>query len=201
MAGEETVTVPKAAWETAQRIKALMDKTWDDKDKGAAFRKLLKEVNPTEIKIPDDLAESAIAPVKGELEETRKAVKGFGERLDKFLEENTNEKETTKLKSELDKARKEYGLDDEGMTKVMQRMKDKNNPDVEAAAAFVARSMPKPKPISEELGGVAPSLFGTTRKDDDFAELHTGGDPFKPNGWFDKTAQKVLDEFKQEEAA
>ena len=64
MAGEaDTVTVSKAEHDTLVRIREMMNKTWDNKDTGAQFRKLLKQTNP-DLKIPDDLAESAIAPVK-----------------------------------------------------------------------------------------------------------------------------------------
>ena len=62
MAGEntETVAVPKAELDTLLAIKKMMDKSWDDKANGAAFRRMLKTSNP-DLKIPDDLAESAIA--------------------------------------------------------------------------------------------------------------------------------------------
>jgi len=195
MAGEtENVTISKAAYETLMKIKSMMDGAWDNKDTGAAFRKILKQVNP-DLKIPDELAESAIAPVKTEIEDTRKQVKGLAERLDKFLSENKDEKDTAALRKDLADAQKKYGLDEEGMTKVMQRMKDKNNPDVEAAAAFIAASAPKPQPLADHgLNSVGADLFGTTRKEDDYAELHTGGDPFKPGGWFDKQAIKIMNE-------
>lgn len=189
-----TVTVSKAEYQTLLRIREMSNRAWDHKEKGAQFRRILKDVNP-ELNIPDDLADSTIAPIKGEVDETRKEVKGLAERLDKFLEDNGNEKATTALKKDLDDAKKKYGLDDEGMTKVMQRMKDKNNPDVESAAAFIAASAPKPQPISDHgLNSIGLDLFGTTRQEDEFKELHTGGDPFKPGGWFDKTTTKILNE-------
>jgi hypothetical protein len=189
----DTATVSKAELDSLRAIKALMDKAWDNKETGANFRKLLKTVEPT-IKIPDDLADSAIAPIKGEVDETKKLVTDFGARLDKFLAETNDEKATTALKSDLSAAQKRFGLDDDGMKKVMERMRDKNNPDVEAAAAFVASQIPPPKPVDTGMGGLGAGLFGSTAKDDNYEALQTGGDPFKPGGWFDKEAAKILNE-------
>lgn len=195
MAGEpETVTISKAAHETLTAIKALMDKAWDSKDTGSQLRKLLKQVDPT-LKVPEDIADSVIAPVKGEIDETRKEVKGMAERLDKFLAESKDKDDTASLRKDLATAQKRFGLDDEGLTKVMQRMKEKNNPDVESAAAWVASQAPKPQPISDHgITSLSADLFGTTKPDDQYKELQTGGDPFRPGGWFDREAIKILNE-------
>lgn len=201
MAGEtETVTVSKAELDTLRNIKTIMDKAWDDKTNGAKFRGLLKTVQP-DLKIPDDLAESAIAPVRGEVEDTRKEVKGLAEKLDKFLNDTREEKDTASLRKDLDDAQKKFGLDDDGLKKVMTRMKDKNNPDVFAAAAFVASELPKPQPTSDHgLGSTGLDLFGTTQKEDKYASLHTGGDPFRPGGWFDQQAKEIMNEPAQDAA-
>jgi len=190
----ETVTVLKAELDTLRAIKALMDKTWDSKETGSKLRALLKTVDPN-LKTPEDITDSVIAPVKGEMEETRKQVTGLTERLDKFLTETKDKDDTATLRADLAKAQKKFGLDDEGLTKVMQRMKDKSNPDVEAAAAWVASEAPKPMPISDH--GITPlgaDLFGTTKEDDKWKGLQTGGDPFRPGGWFDQEAIKILNE-------
>jgi hypothetical protein len=190
----ETVTIPKAELDTLRAIKTLMDKTWDGKDTGAPLRKLLKQVQP-DLKIPEDVADSVIAPVKGEIEETKKSVKGLAEKLDKFLTENKDKEDTAVLRADLASAQKKFGLDDEGLTKVMQRMKDKNNPDVESAAAWVASQAPKPQPIADHgISAISADLFGSTKKDPNYEALQTGGDPFKPGGWFDQEAIKILNE-------
>ncbi len=202
MAGEaETVTIPKAAYDTLTAIKSLMDKAWDGKDTGASLRKILKQVDPT-IKIPEDVADSVIAPVNARAEAAEKAAKETSERLDKFLAETKDKDDTAALRKDLKDAQKKFGLDDDGMTKVMNRMKDKNNPDVEAAAAWVAASAPKPQPISDHgITSLSADLFGTTKQDDQYKELQTGGDPFKPGGWFDREAIKILNEPAGEQAA
>jgi hypothetical protein len=190
----EIVTIPKGAYDNLTAIKALMDKAWDSKDTGSSLRKLLKQVDPT-LKVPEDIADSVIAPVKGEIDEARKEVKGMAERLDKFLAETKDKDDTAALRKDLSAAQKKFGLDDEGLTKVMQRMKDKNNPDVEAAAAWVVSEAPKPKPISDHgITSLSADLFGTTKQDDQYKELQTGGDPFRPGGWFDREAIKILNE-------
>lgn len=193
-ANADQVTVSKADYDTLTKIKALMDKAWDSKDTGPSLRKLLKTVEPG-LKIPEDIADSVIAPVNTRLEGTEKSVKELGDRLTKFLDETTNEKATSRLRDELTSAQKKFGLDDEGMTKVMQRMKDKANPDVEAAAAWVASQAPKPQPISDHgISSISADLFGSTKQEDQWKALQTGGDPFRPGGWFDQTAAKILSE-------
>lgn len=196
MAGEtpETVTIPKSAYDTLTAIKSLMDKAWDSKETGSPLRKLLKQIDPN-LKVPEDIADSVIAPVNARAEAAEKAAKETSERLDKFLAETKDKDDTATLRKDLAAAQKKFGLDDEGLTKVMQRMKDKNNPDVESAAAWVASSAPKPQPISDHgITSLSADLFGTTKADDQYKELQTGGDPFKPGGWFDREANKILNE-------
>ena len=188
------VTMPEAEANTLRAIKALMDKAWDNKDTGAPLRALLKKVQP-DLKTPEDVTDSVIAPVNARAEEAEKMAKATAERLDKFLAESKDKEDTTTLRSELSAAQKKFGLDDEGLTKVMQRMKDKNNPDVEAAAAWVASSAPKPQPIADHgISSISADLFGTTKKDPNYEALQTGGDPFRPGGWFDQEAIKILNE-------
>lgn len=195
------VAIPESELNTLRSIKAMMDKAWDGKDTGAAFRKMLKQANP-ELKIPDDLAESAIAPVNAKIEETEKTVKGIGEKLDKFLTETKDRDDTAKLRSDIDGAVKKFGLDDEGKTKMLERMKATNSFDVEAAGAWVAHQAPKPKIITDHgIGAMSADLFGTTKQDDAFKDLHTGGDPFRAGGFFEQEANKVMNEFAQEAAA
>src|ERR1700721_2565218 len=172
----DTATVSKAELDSLRAIKAIMDKAWDNKETGASFRKMLKNVEPS-IKIPDDLADSAIAPIKGEVDETKKLVTDFGARLDKFLTETKDKDDTAALRTDLAAAQKRFGLDDDGMKKVMERMRDKNNPDVEAAAAFLASRIPPRKSVDVGMGGLGAGLFGSTAKDTNYEELQTGGDP------------------------
>lgn len=190
----ETVTISKDSFETLTKIKALMDKTWDGKDTGGPLRALLKKVDPS-IKIPEDVADSVIAPVNARAEAAEKAAKDTAERLDKFLAESKDKDDTATLRTELSSAQKKFGLDDEGLTKVMQRMKDKSNPDVEAAAAWVASQAPKPQPLADHgISGMSADLFGSTKQDEQWKDLQTGGDPFRPGGWFDREAIKILNE-------
>lgn len=200
----ETVTVSKAELDTLRNIRALMDKAWDNKEVGGPLRQLLKKVDPA-LKIPEDVTASVIEPVNAKLTETQNEVKGLNDRLTKFLDETSNEKATSALRTELSAAQKKFGLDDEGMTKVMQRMKDKNNPDAEAAAAFVASTIPKPELITDRHGigaamGVEAFGMGASEGDDAMKGLGNGEDPFKPGGWFDRTALKAINETTEQAA-
>lgn len=199
-AAADTVTISKAEWDKAQAIVAMTNKAWDDKTVGAGFRKALKAVNP-DLKLPDDLADSVIAPVNAKLEETEKQVKGIGDKLDKYLAETKDKEETADMHAKLADATKKFGLDDEGRTKMIERMKATNSFDPEAAAAWVAHQAPKPKPITDHgFTTTGANLFGSQQKDDKYADLYTGGDPFRPGGFFEKEANAVMNEMAEQAA-
>ena len=190
----DTVTMSKAEADTLRGIKALMDKAWDNKETGAPLRSLLKKIQP-DLKTPEDITDSVVAPINARAEEAEKMAKATSERLDKFLAETKDKDDTATLRADLSAAQKKFRLDDEGLTKVMKRMKEKNNPDVEAAAAWVAASAPKPQPIADHgMSSISADLFGTTKKDPISEARQSGGDPFRPGGWFDQEAIKILNE-------
>jgi hypothetical protein len=157
-----------------------------------ALKRMVKAKLP-DARIPElDIAEPMLAPVRAELEEQKKANKTLADRLDAREQAEKDAREDADLTSSLAAAKKEYRLTDDGMAKVIKRMKDTNNPDPAAAAAWVTDHEPKPSPVASS--SFSPSdinLFGAGRKseDEDIQSLHA--DPIR---WFDKKAAEVLDE-------
>lgn len=196
MAGEaaKTVTISAEEYGTLTGIRTLMDKAWRDKGVGAAFRKQLKAVQP-DLNIPDEMADSVLAPVTTELEAMKAQNAALLKRLDDRDAAETETKAVTSMQSQLADVRKKYNFDDEGMNKVIERMRAKGNPDAEAAGAFIFETLPKPKPVTD--AGFAPSyadtqsVFGAADGGDDDMKLLHSGDPMR---FFDKKVAEIMNE-------
>jgi hypothetical protein len=77
------------------------------------------------------------------------------------------------------------------MSNVMDRMREQNNPDVDAAAAWVAESIPKPAPATGHdflPSGVDP--LGLNANKDFFDGLMDTG-PKGADLWLDKTLRSI----------
>ena len=103
------------------------------------------------------------------------------------------------LRERLESVKTLYGFTEEGMQTVIKRMRDQNNPDVEAAAAYVNGLAPKPSPVKSS--GLFPTKlnpFGAADLSDDPAikKLHTD-----PMAFMEEEAIAVMDEFARGEAA
>ena len=195
-AGEKTITVDKSDYETLQRIKAIMDKGFNDKSpKGAAFRRQLKDIEPS-LNIPDEYADAVAAPIKEQLTATEANLKALQDRLDARDKADADSREDAQLQTAIEKAVKKYGLDDEGQAAVIKRLIDMKSTDAEAAAAWFKSTLPAPKVTRDS--GIFPQpasvkdVFGAAEgvSDDDLALLH-GNDPFK---FFDKVTTEILNE-------
>ena len=196
----ETVTIAKAEFETLKRVEAILNKGFNDRTaKGASFRRQLKEFEPA-LNIPEEIADTAAAPLKSEIDEIRAENKKLLERLDTTDRAEADEKSERELRKDIDAAVKKFGLDDEGKQKVIERMVAKHSTDAEAAAAWFKSTLHKPE-ITRDTGMFpkimdVKDVFGTAEgTDDDIALLHK--DPMR---FFDVTAQKILNEGAQEAA-
>jgi hypothetical protein len=172
---------------TEAQIKAekLLNKLWNDATAGDRVRKLAKEEYP-ETKIVDDIVAPFVAP----LEAQNKALQA---RLDKIEEERAKERAAweesqhqTTFQSQIEAARRSYSLTDEGFNKMLDRMKEQNNPDAEAAAAWVASKTPAPIKgptwAPQDL-----NLFGSKTEEEGMRELHND-----PVGYQDRQIAEFL---------
>lgn len=175
------------------RAVALLDKLWNDPKEGMSFKRKVKELVP-DVKIPElDIVEGATAPLMAEIEEQKKANKTLSDRLDNWEKTQKDGKEEVELQSQLDSIKKAYGFTIDGMQKVIDRMKEKNNPDAESAAAWVASQERKTKPVTDSaLMPAALNLYGSNSEDESWADLNK--DPIK---WADREMVKMINEFNE----
>jgi hypothetical protein len=194
----DTVEISKADLALLQRAKGVLDSLYTDGKVGMDFKRMLKTKFP-DTKIPElEMVENFRERVDNKLDPIVQENKKLKERLDKWETDSLNEKEEKALRSTLDDVQKKYGFTDDGMQKVIDRMKSKNNPDAESAAAFIKSQEPKAQTIkSSNFLPESMNLFGSSEKSEDasIAALHTD-----PRKWQDREIAKMLNEFEQEAA-
>ena len=179
------------------RAEALLNRMWNDPKEGMAFKRKVKELVP-DAKIPElDIVDSATSPLVAEIEAQKARGNKLEERLNKWEQDQVNSKEENELQSQLDSIKKTYSFTPEGMQKVVDRMKAKNNPDAEAAAAWVASQERKTKPVTDSaLLPTALNLYGSNSEDEEWAALNRN-----PQKWADETLVKMINEFAEQDAA
>lgn len=181
----------------ARKYKAVIDKMWNDPESGLDFKRKVKAIVP-DAQIPElDMIDTTVKPIQEQLAKKDEAIKTLTERLDKWEKSHTDEREESELSKTLDAAKSRFKLTEDGMEKVIARMKEKNNPDAEAAAAWVAQMEKKAKPISgASFSPSAINLYGSNSEDDSWKALNQN-----PEKWFDNEVATMMNEFAQEDAA
>lgn len=143
---DDEVTMSKQELSVLQNAYSMLNKLYNHPEKAMEFKKLAKEAG---YKVPEiDTIERVTKPYDEKLAAFEEKSKKFMERMDKWENDNLSAKEENALRAELDSIQKKEGFTDEGMKKVIDRMREKNNPDVEAAAAWVKSKEPKPTPTT-----------------------------------------------------
>lgn len=185
------VPVTKEQFAILQRGMGVLNKMWTDPKDGLTFKRKVKSLEPTWA-IPEvDVVDQAAAPFRAEIDTLKKSVTDLVDTITTERQTAAERREETTLQERLTAARKEYQLTDEGMDKVIARMKETGNPDPSSAAAWVTDHMPKAKPTSgsSSFGPSAANLFGVKTQDDHWKDLHTD-----PDGWFDREVEAVLND-------
>jgi hypothetical protein len=184
---------------TLKKAQSLLDGIWNDKDHGLAFKKMVKAKMP-DARIPEiDIAEPLLKPLKDEIEEERKQRRTLQERLEAKEKAELEAREDADLTAKIEATRKKYRLTDDGMQKVLKRMKDTNNPSPEDAAAWVTDHEPKANPVtSSSYESSDMNLFGMKggSEDEDIKLLHSDN-----KKWFDKKVWEINQEFARGDAA
>ena len=147
----DTVQVSKAEYATLQNAASfLKDGLWNDKDIGLKVKQKAKE-RFKDVAIPELEVQETLEAQKNAFEEKleaeRKAREELKAEMDADKKSRQEKEDNLSFLDQYNKVKKDYSFTDEGMEKVMARMKEKNNPDIESAAAFVARQEPS-KPVS-----------------------------------------------------
>lgn len=199
------IEVAESEYKALKDVQTMVDSLWNDPEKGLKVKELVKEKYPN-ANIPE-LDAVRFAREEGTKARTasEEASKLMAERLEKMeasLKERDDafkaREEEAKFEAEVERVRKAHSFTTEGMEKVFARMKEKNNPDIESAAAWVLAQEPKQSPADNNL--FSPSnmdMYGANSGSDEWKELNQAVLNNKVDSWFDRTAQKVLSEFEQ----
>lgn len=182
---------------TLKRTEALLNKMWNHPKKGLAFKREVKELIP-EANIPElDTIDTVARPFEDKIAKQDEEIKKLTERLEAREKAEDERKEENNLTESLSKARKKFGLTDEGFEKAVSRMREMKNLDAEAAAAWVASQEKKAKPVGGSgIGPQAMNLYGSKTQDENYKELN-----LDPQGWADREIEKMINEFAEAEAA
>ncbi len=177
----------------------LLNRMISDPKEGLSVKRKIKALIP-EAKFPElDVIDTVTEPLVTRLAESEKTNKSLSDRLDNWEKAQKDSADESALQKQLDNVKKSYGFTDEGLQKVVDRMKTKNNPDAESAAAWVASQERKAKPISDSA--LLPSsinLYGSNSASDDVDIVALNKDP---QGWADKKIVEMLNDFAQQDAA
>jgi len=140
----EDVTMSAEQAKILQGAYNLMNKLYSHPDKAMDFKKLVKGAG---FAVPElDTIEKVTKPYDEKMTAYEEKFKKLEERFAKKEADEADAREEASLSKDMENARKEYGLTEEGMKKVIDRMKEKKNMDVEAAAAWVVSKEPKAQP-------------------------------------------------------
>lgn len=185
MSEVETIPVPKDQFSLHQRSAQLLNDLLTDPRTAEQAEQLVAQVNP-EAKFPfKERREAMYKPVWDELEKERAARQALEAKIaarEAAEAEAAQRQQTDAMVTRLNRIKEKRGFSDEAMEQVMARMRDQNNPDVEAAAAFVAESMPKPPPASgHDFLPTNVDVYGTSSGDAAWESLHKNPDQWLTN--------------------
>lgn len=189
----ETVEISQSQLVALQNSSKLIDALWNDPVSGMTVKELTKKKFPN-ANIPELDAVQTVrkseTDILTKVEEANKATLSRIEAFEKSQKEKEDSDKEIKAKADFEaevvSTKKKYQLSSEGMEKVFARMKEKNNPDVEAAAAWVTDHEVKAAPV--QSSGYAPqsmNAFGSTQEDKDWELL-------QKNPWDMKFADKEI---------
>ncbi|MDE2096575.1 MAG: hypothetical protein KGL39_04955 [Patescibacteria group bacterium] len=154
------------------RLKKLSEALWNDAELGAKIQARAKEMFP-DAKTNEDVFGPMLNPLRAENEKLSKRLSEMQE--ERIAEKKAAEEAKTRqtLEAQLDAARKNYSLTDEGFDKMVARMKETGNyADADAAAAWVASKTPPAKVDGPTWAPQALNLFGSKKYDEALNELH-----------------------------
>ncbi len=191
---KETIEVNARDYAELQRFARsgkVAEQVWNDPEHGMKLKALVKEAIP-EANIPELDALNQTIKIRDEAfakvsDIEAKFVK-FEEENKKRLEDQKVEREEASFAKKIEEVRKAKNFTEEGMKKVFDRMKAHNNPDIEAAAAWVISQEPK-FPTQPAYAPQNMDLYGSNSGDKEWAELNRN-----PMGYADKIITEILND-------
>lgn len=195
---DEMIEVSRSRLSVLEGVSKLANDLWNDEKVGMTVKERWKEKHP-EANIPEVVVAQSTRKVEQDLlAKVEAKEKAVDEKISAFEknwkdrdEKEANEKSEKAFSTEVESTQKKYQLTPEGMEKVFARMKEKNNPDVEAAAAWVTDHEPKIAPTS--TSSYSPQnmdLYGSNSGDKEWESLNK--DPIK---YGDSVLNEMVNDF------
>lgn len=197
---DDLVEVSRSLLNNLQGTAKLANALWNDEKIGMTVKERAKELLPSS-NIPEvdalrtaRRAESEIlAKVEATKTETFSRIEAFEKAQKERDDKDSNAKAEREFASEIEGTKRKYQLTEAGMEKVFDRMKAKNNPDVEAAAAWVTDHEPKQSPLlNSSYSPANMDVFGSSSGADEFKEINAHAFDGK---WFDKEVRSINEDF------
>lgn len=179
-----TVVVDRAQYDLHQRSAAILAQMLGDPRTAAEAEKIVATINPNAQFPGRQAREAVLQPVMAELEKERAKFTALEARIAareaKEAEADQRNQEAD-LTGRLESVRAKRGFSEEMMTKVITRMRDQNNPDIDAAAAWVAETVPKPGPaVGHDFLPSTVDAYGSSGANEVWKPLHDN-----PQRWQD----------------
>ena len=156
------VVVDRQTAELWQKSTALLDRMLGHPVHAPMAETIIKDLNPAAVFPARAAREAIVNPLMGAVDQKATELKAEieAERAERAAlqakwdareareAEQAQKAQEAALTDRISDIQTKRGFSDETMQKVLERMREQNNPDVESAAAFVAESIPKPLPTS-----------------------------------------------------
>lgn len=189
---DDDVTISAEQAKVLQNAYNLMNKLYSHPDKAMDFKRLVKGAG---FAVPElDTIEKVTKPYDEKIASWEDKFNKLQEKIDKRDTDDLNAKEEAQISKDLESARKEYGLTDDGMKKVLDRMKEKKNLDVEAAAAYIVSKEPKAQPTTNSHNYSQSRFKGSSLIGGDKAEAEETWKSLtkNPDDYFDSVVNDVM---------
>lgn len=187
----DTVVISRTDYDIGYRSTALLQKLLNNPKHAPKIEEAIAEVNPQATFPGRDAREAAMAPFKAELESERTKREALEARLNARDEKDAADIQTRQesdLLAKMTAIRSKRGFSDDMMDKVVARMREQNNPDIDAAAAYIAESIPRSAPIAGH--DYLPSTvdnYGLASRDEAWKGLHEN-----PDQWQTKELRDIV---------
>lgn len=197
---EDLVEISKSLLNSLQGTANLTNAIWNDPKYGMRVKEIVKEKYP-DANIPELDALHSVQKAENEIltkveaskKETLDRIEAFERAQREREEKEASTKAEKEFAAEIEETKRKYQLTSEGMEKVFARMKEKNNPDVESAAAWVTDHEPKQDPLmNSNYSPANMDLYGASSGDKEFEEINKHAFDGK---WFDKEVRKINEDF------
>ena len=178
---DEEVTLTKAQLAEYQKAAKLLQELHADSATSLPLKKLLKQKYPTwsdpELEAEDKIAKAAETVGK----QANDSVAEVKKMVEDLLNERKQEREEAQVngfKAKVQKVRDDYGYTEEGMSKVLELMKDRGITDPEDAAVIFEKRQPKTAPEHKPYTGRMQFITPDSKDDPDFKKLMSDPDQF-----------------------